>query len=104
MKKKSNRAPAATKAKAGKKALPAGRQELLGERTVMLVKPDGVKRGLVGECIKRIEQRGLKLIAMKMVQATPEHAREHYPGSEPWLRGMGDKTLESYKKYGKDAQ
>lgn len=74
------------------------------ERTFMLVKPDGVKRGLVGECIKRIEQRGLKLIATKMVQATAEHAREHYPGSDDWLVGMGEKTLEAYKKYGKDAK
>lgn len=68
----------------------------------MLVKPDGVKRGLVGECIKRIEQRGLKVIALKMVRPTEEHARGHYPGTKPWLRGMGEKTLESYRKYGKD--
>lgn len=68
----------------------------------MLVKPDGVKRGLVGECIKRIEQRGLKVIALKMVRPAEEHARGHYPGSEAWLRGMGEKTLDSYQKYGKD--
>jgi len=73
------------------------------ERTFMLVKPDGVKRGLVGECIQRVEQRGLKIIAIKMVRATEEHARMHYPGTELWLRGMGDKTLETYARYGKDA-
>ena len=68
----------------------------------MLVKPDGVKRGLAGECIKRVEQRGLKIIALKMVWPSEEHARGHYPGTEQWLRGMGEKTLESYAKYGKD--
>ena len=72
------------------------------ERTFMLVKPDGVKRGLVGECVTRVEQRGLKVIAMKMVRPTEAHARGHYPGTEEWLRGMGEKTLESYRKYDKD--
>lgn len=43
------------------------------ERTFIVVKPDGVQRGLVGEIIKRFEQRGYKLIAMKMVHATTEH-------------------------------
>ncbi len=68
----------------------------------MLVKPDGVKRGLVGECISRIEQRGLKIIALKMIFADEKIARGHYPGTDEWLRGMGEKTLESYAKYGRD--
>lgn len=72
------------------------------ERTFMLVKPDGVKRGLVGECIKRIEQRGLKIIAFKMIRVSEEHARSHYSGTEQWIRGMGEKTLETYHKYDKD--
>lgn len=72
------------------------------ERTLLLVKPDGVKRGLTGDIIKRIEQRGLKIIALKMITATREHVRSHYPGSEEWLKGMGEKTLENYRTYGKD--
>lgn len=68
----------------------------------MLVKPDGVKRGLVGEVIKRIEQRGLKVIAMKMIQVSEQHAHDHYPGTDEWLKGMGGKTLETYQKYNKD--
>lgn len=72
------------------------------ERTFVLVKPDGVKRGLVGECITRIEQRGLKLIAIKMISPSERLARSHYPGTEAWLRGMGEKTLETYARYGKD--
>jgi nucleoside-diphosphate kinase len=72
------------------------------ERTFVLVKPDGVKRGLIGECVKRFEQRGLKIIALKMLLPSDEKARAHYPGTEEWLRGMGIKTLDTYAQYGKD--
>jgi nucleoside-diphosphate kinase len=48
------------------------------QRTLVLVKPDGVMRGLVGECIKRFEQRGLKIIGMKMTQADSKLAGSHY--------------------------
>ena len=72
------------------------------EKTVVLIKPDGVKRGLIGEVVKRIESRGLKIIALKMITASKEHAHSHYPNTEPWLRGMGEKTLENYKQYEKD--
>lgn len=77
--------------------------DLKEEKTVVLIKPDGVKRGLIGEVIKRFESRGLKVIALKMIVASKEHAHNHYPNSEEWLRGMGEKTLETYKQYGKDA-
>jgi len=76
--------------------------DLNEEKTVVLVKPDGVKRGLIGEVIKRFESRGLKVIALKMIVASKEHAHTHYPNSDEWLRGMGEKTLETYKQYGKD--
>ncbi len=72
------------------------------EKTVVLIKPDGVKRGLVGEAIRRFESRGLKIIALKMIIASREHAHSHYPNTEEWLRGMGEKTLQNYKQYGKD--
>lgn len=48
------------------------------ERTLILVKPDGVQRGLMGEIINRFERRGLKLIGMKFMQMTSEKAAEHY--------------------------
>ena len=48
------------------------------ERTFVMVKPDGVQRGLVGEVISRIERKGLKIVALKMVQITHGKAREHY--------------------------
>lgn len=72
------------------------------EKTVVLVKPDGVKRGLIGEVIRRIEQRGLKVVAIKMVRATKEKAHGHYPNTPEWLSGMGNKTLENYAQHGKD--
>jgi nucleoside-diphosphate kinase len=72
------------------------------ETTILLVKPDGVKRGLVGEVLKRVESRGLKIIAAKMINASREHAHSHYPQTDEWLRGMGEKTLDNYRQYGKD--
>jgi nucleoside-diphosphate kinase len=48
------------------------------ERTLVLVKPDGVKRGLVGEILGRLERKGLKIVAAKTLHVTPEHAQRHY--------------------------
>ena len=48
------------------------------ERTCVMIKPDGVGRGLVGECIRRFERRGLKLIGLKMQRLTESKAALHY--------------------------
>jgi nucleoside-diphosphate kinase len=48
------------------------------ERTLILIKPDGVERGLIGPIVTRFEQRGLKIAGMKMVQVSDELARQHY--------------------------
>ena len=48
------------------------------ERTFIMLKPDAVQRGLVGEIIKRFEQKGFKLVAMKMIQASEELLKEHF--------------------------
>lgn len=48
------------------------------EQTFLMVKPDGVQRGLVGAIIKRIEEKGLKIVALKMMQVDEELAKEHY--------------------------
>ncbi len=48
------------------------------ERTLLIVKPDGVVRGLVGEVISRVERRGLKLVAMKMLRLSRGVAEKHY--------------------------
>ncbi len=72
------------------------------EKTVVLIKPDGVKRGLIGEVIKRFETRGLKIIALQMVWATKEQINDHYPKDEKWIRRLGEKTKATYKKYNLD--
>lgn len=73
------------------------------ERTVVLVKPDGVMRGLIGEITSRFERAGLKIVAMKMVWADKDMAGKHYPDSRTeLLTGMGKKTLATYEKYGRD--
>ncbi|KAK0459509.1 nucleoside diphosphate kinase [Desarmillaria tabescens] len=48
------------------------------ERTYIMIKPDGVQRNLVGKIIARFEERGYKLVALKLVHATPEHLEKHY--------------------------
>lgn len=48
------------------------------ERTYVMVKPDGVQRGLVGEVIRRIERRGLKIVALHMNTISPDSAKKHY--------------------------
>lgn len=48
------------------------------ETTLLLVKPDGVRRGLIGEVITRIERKKLKIVAMEMIQIDESRAREHY--------------------------
>ncbi len=74
------------------------------ERTTVLLKPDTVGRGLVGEVISRFEKMGLKIVAMKMVWVDEDMGGKHYPRErEEFLRGMGEKTLKTYEEYGKDA-
>ncbi|MBD3362426.1 nucleoside-diphosphate kinase [Candidatus Dojkabacteria bacterium] len=67
------------------------------QRTFLMIKPDGVKRSLVGEVLSRCERVGLKLVYSRMIWATEEQARGNYPGTEEWLRGMGEKTKRNYK-------
>jgi nucleoside-diphosphate kinase len=66
------------------------------ERTFCMIKPDGVKRGVVGDIISRFERAGLKIVAVSMLNATPDQVRNHYPMSdEAWLQRLGEKSLSS---------
>jgi len=60
------------------------------ERTFVMVKPDGVQRGLVGEVVGRLEARGLKLVAAKLVLASESQARQHYAehDGKPFYPGL----------------
>jgi nucleoside-diphosphate kinase len=66
------------------------------EKTFLMIKPDGVKRGLVGDIFSRLERIGLKLVSARMIQATKEQARNNYPGTKEWLIKMGEKTFNNY--------
>jgi nucleoside-diphosphate kinase len=72
------------------------------EVTFLMIKPDGVTRGLTGEIIKRVEQRGLKVVAIKMFKATAKQIDGHYPKDKKWISRLGEKTLGTYEKYGYD--
>ncbi len=77
-------------------------KNLREERTCVLIKPDGVKRGLIGEIISRFEKRGLKIVALQMIKPSREQIDSHYPKDEAWMRRLGEKTLNTYQKFGLD--
>jgi nucleoside-diphosphate kinase len=64
-----------------------------------MIKPDGVMRGLIGEVIKRFEQRGLKIIAMKMMVADYDHVDNFYPKDAEWITRLGNKGLKTFAEY-----
>ncbi len=63
------------------------------ERTFVLLKPDTIQRGLVGEVIKRFEQIGLKIVAMKMHRADEEKLWKHYNKDDAWFLKKGEKIV-----------
>jgi nucleoside-diphosphate kinase len=67
------------------------------ERTFCMIKPDGVKRALIGDVIHRFEKVGLKIVGMRMFTPTEEQVRAHYPMSdEAWVARLGDKSLSGF--------
>ena len=83
------------------------------ERTFVIIKPDGVQRGLIGEIIKRYERTGLKLVGMRFGVADEKKFWEHYNKDDAWFLQKGTKILEDKKannlpadkepmEYGKD--
>ena len=79
-------------------------QKIKEEKTYVMIKPDGVRKGLIGEVIKRFEQRDLKIVALEMFMPTREMIHDHYPKDEAWIERLGNKTLGTYEKYGIDAE
>lgn len=73
------------------------------EQSFVMIKPDGMRKGLIGEIIKRFEQRDLKIVALEMFQPTLEMIDNHYPKTDFWIERLGSKTLATYEKYGYDA-
>ena len=70
------------------------------ERTLVLIKPDGLQRSLFGEITKRYEQLGLKLVGLKMFVPTEEYIEKHYTLEPAWRKVTGEKTIKGYKDKG----
>lgn len=70
------------------------------ERTLVLIKPDGVQRSLIGEIIKRIERSGLKLVGLKMMVPSESFIESHYTLEPEWLMNVGNKSIEGLKAKG----
>jgi nucleoside-diphosphate kinase len=71
------------------------------EQTLVLIKPDGVQRGHVGDIITRFERVGLKLTALKMILPQHEDVNQHYALTEEWMRGVFEKASKKYAELGK---
>jgi nucleoside-diphosphate kinase len=72
------------------------------ERTLLVIKPDAVERGIVGEILQRVEKMGFVIKAAKLVQVDEKLGEAHYPNSEEWKRNVGVRTIEDCEKYGMD--
>ena len=70
------------------------------ERTLVLIKPDGIQRALIGEIVGRYERLGLKLVGLKMLVPGEEQVEQHYTLDPQWRRVTGEKTIKSYKDRG----
>jgi nucleoside-diphosphate kinase len=71
------------------------------EQSLVLIKPDGVQRSLIGTVIQRFEQVGLKISALKLVQATRDQADRHYALTEEWMMAVYTKAKTKYEADGK---
>jgi nucleoside-diphosphate kinase len=72
------------------------------QKTFAMIKPDGTCRGLIGEIISRIEKRGLKIVAIKMIKPSLEHVDNHYPKDEDWIARLGEKGFTVFDELGID--
>lgn len=74
------------------------------EKTFVILKPDAIQRGLVGEIIKRIEKIGLKIVAMKMIVATTEQCEKHYNKDDAWFIKKGENIVKNRTEMGKPVE
>ncbi|PIT91187.1 nucleoside-diphosphate kinase [Candidatus Kaiserbacteria bacterium CG10_big_fil_rev_8_21_14_0_10_49_17] len=74
--------------------------EFKKERTLVIIKPDGIQRTLIGEIIQRYERMGLKLVGLKMLIPSEKQVEEHYLLDPNWKKSVGEKAIEGYRKKG----
>lgn len=72
-------------------------KEMHKERTLVIVKPDGVQRGLIGEIVRRFERTGLKFVGFKFLVPTPEQCLVHYNKDDAWFLRKGERFIEDLK-------
>lgn len=72
------------------------KKEARHERTLVIIKPDGLQRSLVGEILQRYERSGLKLCALKMMKLKSEQVEAHYLLDPEWMKKTGEKNIKSY--------
>lgn len=70
------------------------------EKTFVILKPDAVQRGLMGEIINRFERAGLKMIALKMIMATEQQCWDHYNKNEEWFLKKGANIIKNREDLG----
>jgi nucleoside-diphosphate kinase len=70
------------------------------ERTLVVIKPDGIQRTLIGEIIQRYERVGLKLVGIKMLVPTADMIDQHYTLDPEWKMKTGEKNMQAYKEKG----
>lgn len=71
------------------------------EKTFVILKPDAVQRGLIGDIIGRFERIGLKIVAMKMILATEEQCQKHYNKDDAWFTAKGENIVKNRTALGK---
>jgi nucleoside-diphosphate kinase len=74
------------------------------ERTLVVIKPDGIQRSLIGDIIGRFEKLGLKLVAVKMCVPTEDFVEKHYTLDPEWRRITGEKRVKAAKEKGEKLQ
>lgn len=74
------------------------------QKALLIIKPDGVQRGIMGEIVNRFERVGLTIIGFKFVMADEAKVIAHYPETETWFEKVGQRTLTNYAKKGLDAK
>jgi nucleoside-diphosphate kinase len=78
--------------------------KIKNQKTFVMIKPDGVKRGLIGDILSRIERAGLKIVALKMIVASQEQIKKHYPIEDlTWVERVGNKGLSTFETLGEKA-
>jgi nucleoside-diphosphate kinase len=75
-------------------------REMHKERTLVIIKPDGIQRGLIGEIIKRFERTGLKFTGFKFLVPTEQQLLTHYNKDEAWFLKKGNRIIEDLTAQG----